>query len=105
MNEKPRTLTIHRSLIRLVLLMGAERELVLITGIIAAVLVLSLERPFFALLGVILWIVGLAALQRAAKVDPEISRVYLRHLRYCPYYAAQSHMTARVSEIGEHIPC
>jgi type IV secretion system protein TrbD len=105
MNEKPRALTIHRALIRPVLLMGAERELVLITGITAAVFVLSLQRPLFALVGVILWLVGLAVLQRAAKADPEISRVYLRHLRYRPYYAAQSHMTARVSEIREQIPC
>jgi type IV secretion system protein TrbD len=103
LNEKPRALTIHRSLIRPILLMGAERELVLITGIIAAVLVLSLQRPLFVAVGVALWIVGLAALQRAAKVDPQISRVYLRHLRYRPYYAAQSCVTACVPEIKEQI--
>ena len=84
--------------------MGAERELVLITGIIAAVLVLSLQRPLFVAVGVVLWIVGLAALQRAAKVDPQMSRVYLRHLRYRAYYSAQSSVTARMPEIKEQLP-
>jgi type IV secretion system protein VirB3 len=105
MNEQPRTIPIHVSLIRPILLMGAERELVLISAIIAAVLVMSLERPLFAVVGVVFWALTVASLQRAAKNDPLLSRVYLRHARYRAYYAAQSRATSRVSSAREGMPC
>lgn len=105
MNEKPRTIAIHASLIRPILLMGAERELVLISAIIAAVLVMSLERPLFAVVGLVFWALSVAALQRAAKNDPLLSRVYLRHTRYRAYYPAHSRVTARVSSTREGMPC
>ena len=105
MNEHPRTIAIHASLIRPILLMGAERELVLISAIIAAVLVMSLERPLFAVVGAVFWALSVAALQLAAKNDPLLSRVYLRHTRYRAYYSAQSRMTARVSSAREGMPC
>jgi type IV secretion system protein VirB3 len=105
MNEQPRTVPIHLSLIRPILLMGAERELVLISAIIAAVLVMSLERPLFAVVGVVFWALTVGALQRAAKNDPLLSRVYLRHTRYRAYYAAQSRATSRVSSAREGMPC
>jgi type IV secretion system protein VirB3 len=105
MNDRSRTIPIHLSLLRPILLMGAERELALISAIIAAVLVLSLERLLFTVVGVIFWSLSLAALQRAAKADPQFSRVYLRHARYRAYYAAQSRVSARVPSIWEGIPC
>jgi type IV secretion system protein TrbD len=105
MNEQPRTVPIHASLMRPILLMGCERELVLVSAIIAAVLVLSLERLVFTIAGVLFWGVSLAALQRAAKADPQFSRVYMRHARYRAYYAAQSRVTARVSSVREGTPC
>ena len=105
MNEHPRTIPIHVSLIRPILLMGAERELVLISAIIAAVLVMSLERLLFTVVGVVFWALSLAALQRSAKSDPLFSRVYLRHTRYRAYYSAQSRVTSRLSSVREGTPC
>jgi len=105
MSEQPRTIPVHLSLIRPILLMGAERELVLSSAIIAAVLVMSLERLIFTIAGVVFWGVSLAALQRAAKADPQFSRVYLRHVHYRAYYAAQSRATARIATIREGMPC
>jgi type IV secretion system protein VirB3 len=105
MNEQPRAIPVHLSLIRPILLMGAERELVLSSGIIAAVLVMSLERLVFTVTGVLFWTMSLAALQRAAKADPQFSRVYLRHVRYRAYYAAQSRVTSRMATIREGMPC
>lgn len=105
MNDHPRMIPIHSSLMRPILLMGAERELVLISAIIAAVLVLSIERLVFTVVGVVFWCLSLAALQRAAKTDPQFSSVYLRHARYRTYYPAQSHVTAHVSSIREGLPC
>ncbi len=105
MNDRPRTIPVHASLMRPILLMGAERELVLISAIIAAVLVLSLERLLFTVVGMVFWSLSLAALQRAAKADPQFSRVYLRHARYRAYYAAQSRVSARMPSIREGLPC
>ena len=105
MNEHPRTIPIHRSLMRPILLMGGERELVLISAILAAVLVFSLERLVFTILGVIVWSVSVAALQRAAKADPQLSRVYVRHARYRAYYPAQSRASARLATIKAGTPC
>ncbi len=105
MNEQPRTIPIHVSLIRPILLMGAERELVLTSAIIAAVLVMSLERFLFAVVGVVFWALSVAALQRAAKNDSLLSRVYMRHTRYRAYYPAQSRATSRVLSAREGMPC
>lgn len=105
MNQRARTIPIHLSLIRPILLMGCERELLLSSAIIAAVLVLSLERLIFTIAGVLFWGMSLAALQRAAKADPQFSRVYLRHARYRAYYAAQSRATARVPSVREGMSC
>ena len=105
MNDRPRAIPIHSSLMRPILLMGAERELVLISGIIAAVLILSLERLVFTVVGVVFWCLSLAALQRAAKADPQFSSVYLRHARYRAYYPAQSRVTAHLVSIREGMPC
>jgi type IV secretion system protein TrbD len=105
MNDQPRAIPIHLSLIRPILLMGCERELVLSSAIIAAVLVLSLERLVFTIAGVVFWSLSLAALQRAAKADPQFSRVYLRHVRYRAYYAAQSGITVRIQSVQEGMPC
>jgi len=105
MNEQPRTIPIHASLMRPILLIGAERELVLISAILAAVLVFSLERLLFTVVGVVFWGLSLAALQRAAKADSQLSRVYVRHARYRAYYAAQSRATSRISSIRAGMPC
>ena len=105
MIDRPRTIPIHLSLIRPILLMGAERELVLISGILAAVFVMSLARLLFTVIGVVFWALSLGALQRAAKSDPQFTRVYLRHTRYRAYYAAQSRATSRLSTVREGMPC
>jgi len=101
----PRLTPIHGSITSPVLVLGAERRLVLISGIVAAVLILSLARPLFALVGIGFWIVTLAALRRGAGVDPELSHVYLRHRRYRAYYAAQSNCCARQPVVREQLPC
>lgn len=100
----PRRVPIHTSLCAPVLLLGAERELVLISGLIAAVLVLSLARIVFAIIGIGFWIVTLAMLRRAARFDRSLSAVYLRHLRYRPYYPAQSPCTAPPARVHQQLP-
>lgn len=81
---------IHRALSRPNLLMGADRELVLITGLAAAILIFVVLTLYSALFGVAVWIVVIAALRMMAKADPMMRRVYARHISYRPHYRATS---------------
>ncbi|CAN7751073.1 conjugal transfer protein TrbD [Rhizobium sp. LjRoot258] len=81
---------IHRALSRPNLLIGADRELVLITGLAAIILIFVVLTIYSALLGVALWIVIVAALRMMAKADPLMRWVYMRHIAYRPYYRATS---------------
>jgi type IV secretion system protein VirB3 len=85
-----RRLPIYRSLSRPQLLLGAERELVLVLGMLAAILVFAAQTLVAVLAGSALWLAGVCLLRRMAKADPFMSRVYLRHIRYRAYYPARS---------------
>lgn len=77
---------IHRALSRPNLLMGADRELVLITGLAAVILIFVVLTVYSAIFGVAVWIVIVGALRMMAKSDPMMRQVYLRHISYRPIY-------------------
>ncbi|MHC2585552.1 conjugal transfer protein TrbD (plasmid) [Bradyrhizobium barranii subsp. barranii] len=79
---------IHRALSRPNLLFGADRELVLLTGLAAVILIFVVLTWYAAILGAAIWIVVVAALRMMAKADPMMRRVYARHISYRPYYRA-----------------
>ena len=81
--------------------MGAERELVILSAVLAAILIFSFGNIYFVILGIAFWVGGLAALQRVAKLDPQMSRVYIRHVRYRSHYYACAHFNAPTREIEE----
>ncbi len=101
--DQPRQLPIHQSFLQPLLILGAERELVIISGVFAAMLILSLANLVCALLGGTFWVVSLALLKRLAKTDPQLSRVYVRHVRFRKYYPACAHLGARSSQVREQI--
>ncbi|MDH3602300.1 MAG: conjugal transfer protein TrbD, partial [Candidatus Tectomicrobia bacterium] len=80
----------HRALHRHSLILGAERELVLTTGLFAFTLIFAALSWFAALAGLSLWLIGLALLRQMAKADAQLSKVYLRHIKYQAYYPAHS---------------
>lgn len=81
---------IHRALSRPNLLMGADRELVLVTGLAAIILIFVVLTWFSALFGVAVWIGIVGILRMMAKADPMMRQVYLRHIRYRPHYRPTS---------------
>ena len=81
---------IHRALSRPNLLMGADRELVLITGLAAVILIFVVLTFYSALFGVAVWIVIVGLLRMMAKADPMMRQVYIRHISYKHYYKATS---------------
>ena len=91
---------IHESLNRPILIMGGERNLVMMLAVIACVFILSLAKLWAAIVGLILWTVGQWTLARAAAYDAQLSKTGPRSLRYRRYYAAQATPFARMREIS-----
>ena len=81
---------IHRALSRPNHLMGADRELVLLTGLAAVILIFVVLTWFSALFGIAIWIAVVTALRTMAKADPMMRQVYLRHIGYRPTYRPTS---------------
>jgi len=89
--DAPRRAPIHASLTRPLLLAGAERELVLVNGTIIAALIFGVGFDWASItVAILLGTVGHWGLTRAARHDPQMSRVYVRHVRYQDYYPAQA---------------
>lgn len=81
---------IHRALSRPNLLLGADRELVLVTGLASVILIFVVLTWFSAMFGVAVWVGIVGLLRLMAKTDPMMRTVYLRHVGYRPYYRPTS---------------
>lgn len=86
---------IHQSANRPNQLMGGDRELVLVSLLTSVALTFSLASWWG--LGVsVAWYVGaMAVLKRMGKADPLLRQVYMRHIRYRPFYPAKSGLYSR----------
>jgi type IV secretory pathway TrbD component len=98
----PQRTQVRQSLLRPLLILGGERELVFASGMVAAILALSLGDLMLALLGIAFWLVALFVLQRMGKFDPQLSRVYVRHANKKIFYPAAAHLTAPEPEPKKH---
>jgi type IV secretory pathway TrbD component len=87
---EPRFTPIHQSLVRPILLAGAERPLAIANWITAAALILGAGTWYTAALGILLATAGHAVLVHAAKIDPQFSRVCVRQFRYQDRYPART---------------
>ena len=93
--DAPREMPFHQSANRPHLLLGGDRELVLIFGVMAAMLIFAVMTWWSIVAGVVLWLSAVAVLARMGKVDPLLRHVYLRHVRYRVFYPAKSKLGAR----------
>jgi type IV secretion system protein TrbD len=86
---------IHQSANRPNQLVGGDRELVLVSLLTSVALAFSLASWWG--LGVsVAWYVGaMAVLKRMGKADPLLRQVYMRHIRYRPFYPAKSGLYSR----------
>lgn len=73
---------VHRSLVRPMLLLGGERELVLMLAMIAGIFILSLFQVWAAITGIVIWSIGMFFLQRMGERDAKLSKVFIRAFRY-----------------------
>lgn len=85
--EARRMTPFHRALHRPQQIMGGERELMLFSMLIAGGLIVSALNLVATMLGLTIWMICVHGLRKMAKSDPEMSKVYIRQLKYAPYYA------------------
>ena len=85
-----RRLPFHRVLHRPGLFLGGEREPALITAIVAGGLAVSGMNTVSIATGAAVWFGAIPLLRWMAKADPQMTKVYLRQLRYRGYYPARS---------------
>jgi type IV secretion system protein VirB3 len=90
--EAPRQVPFHESANRPNLLLGGDRELVLVFAILAAMLVFAVMKWWSVLAGIALWLMSVAVLARMGKADPLLRQAYLRHIRYRSFYPAKSRL-------------
>ena len=90
MAEDLRRIPIHRALTRPDLMAGCERELVMAAGMMTGILVFVAMNWLAALVGIVIFPLMVMALRAIAKADPVMSKIYLRHIKYRPYYPEHS---------------
>src|SRR5436305_14949695 len=99
--ERPREIVIHQSANRPNQILGGDRELVLVTILISVSLAFSLATWWGVGLSILFWLTAIAVLQRMGKADPLLRQVYLRHIRYRPFYPAKSGLYSRLRIPGK----
>lgn len=90
---------IHESLNRPILMMGGERNLVLMLAILAGMFIFSLAKLWAAAVGIVLWVIGQWALSRAATYDPQLSKTGTRLVKYRRFYPSRATPYAKIREI------
>lgn len=85
-----RTLPIHQSLHRHNHVLGAERELVMTSGLISLLVGVGGLTLVSMISAALFWLAALFALRRMAKADPQMSKVWLRHVKQQLFYPAKT---------------
>jgi type IV secretion system protein TrbD len=90
MDDQPVFTPMRASLNRPQLLMGGDRELVLLSGLLLALMAVSVMSFLSFLIAGISFMAIVAVLARMGKEDPLMRKVYARHLAYRDFYPAKS---------------
>lgn len=81
---------VYRSLIRPMLVMGCERELILTAALAAGFLVVVIKTWASVIAGILLWLGAAAGLSQLAKIDAQMSSIFRRHIKYVHFYPANA---------------
>lgn len=95
--DRPREIVIHQSANRPHLLLGGDRELTLFAALMSAMLIFALVTWWGVAAGIALWITAVAALCRMGRFDPMLRQVYVRHVKYRPFYPAKGPLRGETS--------
>lgn len=92
--SEQRKVVLHQSLIRPILLGGAERTLALMNGVVAAGMIFGIGSWQAAVAGLVFAVAIHSLLVQLAKKDSQFFDVYKRHIQYQDYYPAKASYTA-----------
>lgn len=87
---KLRYTPIYRALHRPNLLFGGDREASLFLAFLTGGLAVCAHNLVTTIICLVVWFIGIYFLRLAAKADPKLKSVYIRHLKYRDYYPAKS---------------
>jgi type IV secretory pathway TrbD component len=100
-----RTVAVHVSLTRPILLAGADRELTLINAIAIFALLFGIGFSRWTVaVGALLATVGQWALGRVTRYDPDFRRAYGRHIQLQPFYPARASLHAPRPIVHASVP-
>lgn len=85
-----REICINQALCRPDHLWGVERELVLMSLLIVVMFVMLAFDVKLTIFAAIFWTLTYQGLRMMAKADPIMSKIYVRHTRFRPFYAVHS---------------
>lgn len=88
--EGLRETKVHRALHRPQLILGGERELMLFSALVAGGLAVASLNLVAAIAGALIWGFCAYGLRRMAKADPNLSKIFARHVKYSDIYPAHS---------------
>ena len=86
---------IHQSVNRPQLLLGGDREMTIIAAMVDAACGFSLFSFWWGVVFLALWFASVLLLQRMAKADPLMRRVFWRHMKFRKFYPARSGLYSR----------
>jgi type IV secretion system protein VirB3 len=88
--DKLQAIKVHSALNKPNLLLGGERELMLMVGLFSALMIFIAMTWQTFIIGIALWVTLSMLLRMMATADPLMSKIYLRQLKYKDFYAAHS---------------
>ncbi len=88
--QTARIMPVYQSLIRHNHMFGAERDPIMLAGIVAVVNGMGGLSILGAVVSLIFWLTSLFLLRKMAKLDPMMSKVFMRYFHQQSYYSAKS---------------
>lgn len=85
-----RKIPIYRSLNRSSLILGCERELILLTGLFSVMMIFVMVNFISTIVGILFWFICVFFLRRMGDADPMMSKVYIKHIKYQRFYHAKT---------------
>ncbi|MBF0570762.1 MAG: VirB3 family type IV secretion system protein [Candidatus Omnitrophica bacterium] len=89
MINRKRTTPLLQSLTKPILLLGAERENIILLACLSLSLCTVGRDVLSLVLALLIWSIGIIASRLTAKVDPWATKVFLRSLLYRNFYSAR----------------
>ena len=75
---------------RTALIMGCDRSLLILLFTVCGVTAFALQSLIGCVISIAIFLVILSGLRQAAKVDPRISEVFLKHIKFKKFYTAHA---------------